>query len=173
MKTVSFAFRILQIIFCVLLIVFFACKSDLNAEIEPEVDNPSDTLMTDQQAIVTQVETSGQDSSFQFKVTLKSPDTGCDQYANWWEVVSPEGELIYRRILAHSHVNEQPFTRSGGPVAVNMADSLIIRGHMDAAGYGTQAFAGSIADGFVSITTEPDFAKDLEEAQPQPNPCQF
>ena len=60
-----------------------------------------------------QVSVSGSAQSYTFSVTLRSSDTGCDHYADWWEVLSSDGELIYRRVLLHSHVDEQPFTRSG------------------------------------------------------------
>ena len=68
--------------------------------------------MTDDQVIkadITAVKASGSDGNYQFSVTIKSPDTGCDQYADWWEVIDEDGNLLYRRILMHSHVNEIPW----------------------------------------------------------------
>lgn len=54
----------------------------------------------------------------QFSVTLKHADTGWDHYANRYEIVEPEGEVIATRILRHPHVDEQPFTRSIGRVRI-------------------------------------------------------
>lgn len=45
-------------------------------------------------------------------VTLTHGDTGWDHYADVWRIYTPEGTLLAERILAHPHVNEQPFTRS-------------------------------------------------------------
>ncbi len=45
-------------------------------------------------------------------VTLAHPDTGWDHYADGWEVVSADGATLGLRVLAHPHVEEQPFTRS-------------------------------------------------------------
>ena len=50
-------------------------------------------------AKVTEVTATGSANNYTFAVTVSSPDTGCDRYADWWEVVTPEGELIYRRVL--------------------------------------------------------------------------
>lgn len=49
---------------------------------------------------------------FRIDVTVKHADTGWDHYANKWEVVDEAGNVLGTRVLAHPHVNEQPFTRS-------------------------------------------------------------
>lgn len=108
-----------------------------------------------------------------FSVTISSPDTGCDRYANWWEVVTPEGELIYRRVLLHSHVTEQPFTRSGGPVNVAGDRPLLVRVHMTPDGYSPNAFIGTIDGGFSETTLDQDFAIQLAEQNPLPTACAF
>lgn len=119
------------------------------------------------------VKTTGTTDNYTFSVTLKSPDTGCEQYANWWEVISPEGDLIYRRILGHSHVDEQPFTRSGGPVRISNDREVIIRAHMNNAGYGGKALKGSVAVGFKPVELARNFANDLEKVDPLPSDCSF
>ena len=80
----------------------------------PEVQPESPTS----QAEVLSVNPNGEPGNYSFSVTISSPDEGCSQYADWWEVISLDGELVYRRVLHHSHVAEQPFTRSGGPVPI-------------------------------------------------------
>jgi hypothetical protein len=45
-------------------------------------------------------------------VTLRHGDTGWDDYADGWRVVTGEGTVLATRPLAHPHVTEQPFTRS-------------------------------------------------------------
>ena len=124
-------------------------------------------------ADVLSVKTVGQPSAYRFSVTIQSPDTGCDQYANWWEVISEEGELIHRRILLHSHVNEQPFSRSSGPVVINAEQSVIVRAHMHPTGYGGQALKGSVTEGFSVIELADDFAIGLAQQEPLPTGCSF
>ena len=151
-------------------VIQLACQkkiTDLPAEIEQERPN------LEESAIVLSVSTSGSANQYSFNVEVKSPDTGCDQYANWWEVVSPEGELLYRRILGHSHVNEQPFKRSGGPVPVSAMDSVIVRAHMNNLGYGIIVQTGSVHNGFQRDTINEEFASNLESAEPQPGTCPF
>ncbi len=55
-------------------------------------------------------------SGWRFDVTIAHPDTGWDHYADGWRVESEDGQVLGTRILAHPHVNEQPFTRSLGNV---------------------------------------------------------
>jgi len=52
------------------------------------------------------------DRMFLVSVTLEHADTGWDHYANRWDVLDQQGNLLGSRVLAHPHVNEQPFTRS-------------------------------------------------------------
>ncbi len=130
-------------------------------------------LNQDSQAVVTAVSHSGDDGNYTFSVELKSPDTGCDQYADWWEIFDKEGQLLYRRILGHSHVNEQPFTRSGGPVAITPTTFIYIRGHMNPLGYGSLVFSGTIEDGFVASELPIEFAADLVTVDPLPSGCAF
>jgi hypothetical protein len=124
-------------------------------------------------ADVLAVSVSGNAQTYSFSVEIRSPDTGCEQYADWWEVISEDGELIYRRILAHSHVTEQPFTRSGGPVTIDPETIVIVRAHMYPDGYGGAAWRGSVQDGFQEIQLNPDFAIDLLNQDPLPGNCGF
>ena len=114
-------------------------------------------------AEVRSVQATGNSNAYSFSVEVSSPDTGCDQYADWWEVVSESEELIYRRTLLHSHVGEQPFVRSGGPVGIEADTVVIVRAHMYPGGYGTQSLKGSVADGFEPWTPPEGFAADLEQ----------
>ncbi len=124
-------------------------------------------------AQVNSVQVSGEPNAYQFSVGIMSPDKGCEQYADWWEVLSENGTLIYRRILAHSHVNEQPFVRSGQPVRIQANDVVYIRGHMHPGGYGGNVFTGTVQDGFREVTVSADFAAGVEKEPPQPTDCAF
>jgi len=50
-------------------------------------------------------------NSWRFDVTVKSNDKGWDYYADAFEILTPDGKLLGRRILYHPHETEQPFTR--------------------------------------------------------------
>ena len=56
--------------------------------------------------------------TYRFDVTVRSADTGPEKYADLWEVRAPDGRVLGKRVLAHPHVDEQPFTRSQGGIAV-------------------------------------------------------
>ena len=143
---------------------------------EPVVD-PISTEPTDENGVpvadITSVAVTGEAGNYTFAVTISSADTGCDQYSDWWEVADAEtGELVYRRILAHSHINEQPFTRSGGPVPIDPAQNVIIRAHMGGlqSNYGGQAYGGSVNSGFEPVV---DSLPSLETVEPLPTGCAF
>lgn len=152
---------------CLVLVgLFIACNSS---------QSNVDLLHTinDAQAAVTAVSCIGQANNYTLSVTIESPDTGCDQYADWWEVFTPDGVLIYRRILGHSHIDEQPFTRSGGPVNIGPNDSIYVRAHMNNLGYGTLVYSGTIGQELNQDIIDTDFAMELETMSPLPENCAF
>ena len=56
--------------------------------------------------VITAATASRSGDSWRFEVTLSHPDSGWDHYADAW------------RVLAHPHVDEQPFTRALGNVHI-------------------------------------------------------
>lgn len=124
-------------------------------------------------ADVISVEVAGRQGAYEFNVGIRSPDRGCQQYADWWEVVSEDGRLLYRRVLAHSHVDEQPFVRSGGPVAITPDTRVRVRAHMNPGGYGGQSYVGSVREGFRLARADAHFARDLASQPPLPGACAF
>ncbi|MBX2837855.1 MAG: hypothetical protein KTR35_13430 [Gammaproteobacteria bacterium] len=72
----------------------------------------SSVLLAGEADVVDVKITSMGDGKFRIDATLKHADTGWDHYANRWDVVAPDGTVLGSRVLAHPHVEEQPFTRS-------------------------------------------------------------
>ncbi len=81
------------------------------------------------------------DSICRFDVTVQHEDEGWDHYANRWEVLSPDGEVLATRVLAHPHVDEQPFTRSMSGIQIP-ADlkEVVVRAHDLVHGYGGREY---------------------------------
>jgi len=66
--------------------------------------------------------------SWTISVTLSHPDTGWEHYADGWQVLAPDSTELGFRLLAHPHVNEQPFTRSLSGVKIpDGITSVLIR----------------------------------------------
>ncbi len=51
-------------------------------------------------------------SFWSINVTIEHADTGWDHFADGWEVLDADGNVLGYRKLLHPHVEEQPFTRS-------------------------------------------------------------
>ena len=63
---------------------------------------------------------------YRFDVTVSHADEGWDHYANAFEILDSEGNILGVRTLLHPHVNEQPFTRSLGNVRIRAGVTKII-----------------------------------------------
>lgn len=133
----------------------------------------SASLAAPARADVTAVWVHGEPGAYEFEVEVKSPDVGCAQYADWWEVIDTDGKLLYRRVLDHSHADEQPFRRRGGPVPIGADTVVWVRAHMNPSGYGGVAFRGSPKDGFVATPPPPGFGASLAAHPPLPDSCAF
>ena len=76
-------------------------------------------------------------NSFTFEVTVQHADEGWDHYADAFEIVALEGEVLAVRTLYHPHVNEQPFTRSLNNLSIPYSiDRVVVRARDSQHGYG-------------------------------------
>ncbi|MGI9648811.1 MAG: hypothetical protein ACR2OI_09855 [Acidimicrobiia bacterium] len=97
----------------VLLLLVAACGG--GEEAESALPGAPAPLCADVVEVEVTAETAG---TYRFDVTVRSPDTGWEKYADAWEVRSLDGTVLATRVLAHPHVDEQPFTRSLGGVVI-------------------------------------------------------
>ena len=80
-------------------------------------------------------------NAWTFSVTLSHGDTGWDDYADGWRVVTADGDVLGTRTLFHPHVEEQPFTRSLSGVAVPDGMSRVfIEARTNTDGWGAARF---------------------------------
>ena len=100
----------------------------------------SNTLLAGEAEIIDVKVTANQDN-FRFDVTLAHDDTGWEHYADGWEVLSPAAVSLGKRVLAHPHVSEQPFTRSLSGVRIPEGISTVsIRAHDSVHGYSKKQY---------------------------------
>ena len=83
---------------------------------------------------------------FTISATVSSADTGWDKYADLWEVRAPDGVVLGERILAHPHVDEQPFTRSLSGVSIpDGITQVVIAARDSVAGWCGAEFVAEVA----------------------------
>lgn len=72
-----------------------------------------------------------------FAVTVRHDDTGWEHYADHWRILTPDGVELGRRVLAHPHENEQPFTRQLRGVEIGLdITEVIVESHDSEHEYG-------------------------------------
>jgi hypothetical protein len=109
------------------------------------------------------------DTTWVFHVTVRHPDTGWEDYADGWDVLTPDGTVLkpdpdspFTRLLLHPHVDEQPFTRSQSGIVVPPAVGQVrVRAHDLVDGYGGREVLVDL-----TIPSGPDF----EVIRPTPAP---
>jgi hypothetical protein len=85
-----------------------------------------------------------QGGTWTFHVTVQHADTGWEDYADGWDVLTPNGTVLkpdpkspFTRLLLHPHENEQPFTRSQSGIAIPTGVTQVhVRAHDLVDGYG-------------------------------------
>ena len=82
--------------------------------------------------------TSAGGEAYRFDVTLAHADEGWDHYANQWDVLTLDGEVLGVRELLHPHVEEQPFTRSQVVKIPADVTQVRVRGRDSVHGHGSQ-----------------------------------
>jgi len=87
------------------------------------------TAMADSPRVVN-VDAIKSGGTWRFNVAIKHADSGWEHYADGWGVYLMDGTELGYRVLAHPHVNEQPFTRSLSGVKIPKGTkSILIRPH--------------------------------------------
>jgi hypothetical protein len=108
----------------------------------PTSPPPSETSANADVEFVRAVE--GADGTWTFHVTVRHPDTGWEDYADGWDVLTPDGTVIqpdpsspFTRLLLHPHETEQPFTRSQSGIVIPPAATQVrVRAHDLVDGFG-------------------------------------
>jgi hypothetical protein len=77
-----------------------------------------------------------QNSTWTVSTTLHHIDTGWEEYADAWRIVTVDGHVLATRVLYHPHVDEQPFTRSLNQVRLPPGlTTVFIEAHCKAHGW--------------------------------------
>lgn len=96
-------------------------------------------------AVIEAVEARKSGSDWSFSVTLSHGDTGWDDYADGWRVVTEDGTELGLRVLYHPHVDEQPFTRSLGGVSIpDGVEQVFVEARTNADGWGAARYSVSL-----------------------------
>ena len=103
-----------------------------------DIDTYSDSL---EFAQVTHVETTQKTSgNWCFNTSVLHNDQGWEHYADRWEILDLEGNVLGYRSLGHPHDNEQPFTRSRCKINIPPEmTKVVVRAKCNKHGFGGKA----------------------------------
>ena len=145
------------------LLILVACQAATPSpgEAEPTPPSPTPPAGGSGNADVTYVRAvENADGTWTFHVTVQHPDTGWEDYADGWDVLTPDGTVLkpdpdspFTRLLLHPHENEQPFTRSQSNIAIPADVTQVrVRAHDLVDGYGGREVVVDLA-----VSSGPDF----------------
>ena len=98
---------------------------------------PSSVSSAGEADVVAVKASSGKNGTWSFSVTVRHEDEGWDHYADRWEVLGPDDEVLGTRVLMHPHVGEQPFTRNLSGIEIPKgASEVLVRARDSVHGYG-------------------------------------
>ena len=130
--------------------------------------------------------------NYTFEVTVQSPDENCSNYADWVEVINPDGKLKRREVYSQPHLDVPTFSATLTSVDIQPDEEVIIRAHFhgtyasgedplvdsvlreriggryEKSGYTDQALRGSVVEGFKSVRISEQYANWLEKKEPLP-----
>lgn len=145
-------------ILCAILVLVSGC--DTAKENQTTSDHSTTTKDVDKgeskaNADVIFVKAVKENKKWTFYVTVSHPDTGWEDYADGWNIITPEGKIIktdktdkFTRTLMHPHVDEQPFTRSQTGIRLPENTTYVtVKAH-------------DIVDGFGGKEIKADFTKE-------------
>ena len=82
---------------------------------------------------------------YRFDVTVAHADQGWDHYADRWQVLDLDGNLLGERILAHPHEREQPFIRSTTVEVPARVARVRVRAHDKVHAFGGKEIVAEVA----------------------------
>ncbi len=87
------------------------------------------------------------DDRYRIRVTVRHADTGWEHYADRFEILDGQGNLLGTRVLHHPHVDEQPFTRRLDNVLIPAGIKRVtVRAHDSQHGYGGRTMTLKLPD---------------------------
>lgn len=99
---------------------------------------PLPALADDPEVVAVKVDKVGM--VWNIHVTIRHEDIGWDHFADGWEVLDAQGNVLGYRQLMHPHVDEQPFTRSlTGVVIPDGTREIFVRPHCSVHGWAAEA----------------------------------
>jgi hypothetical protein len=85
---------------------------------------------------------------WRFSVTIRHEDTGWEHYADGWEILDADGNVLGYRKLLHPHVSEQPFTRSLSAVVIpDGVREVFVRARCSETGWSDETVAVQLSPG--------------------------
>jgi hypothetical protein len=145
-------------IFLALVAVFGACSGGATAStttVQPDSTGPATTESRSVDTTVSTPDVAASDApvgqlcasvidaeatkngdTWTFALTVRSDDISTTEFGDSWELRTLDGEVIATRVLAHEHMNEQPFTRSMSGIVIPEGITTVIGvAHHSVGGY--------------------------------------